>query len=109
MRSKKIPESIKKQVEEIVSRFNEESIGDPDLYYSTRYRGKYLYLDRVEFGTASSICRLEFNGKIDNWDFAIYKYSSERYDPEEWLIPGMEFIDGTVEGAMKVGMAAYPV
>jgi hypothetical protein len=22
---------------------------------------------------------------MDNWDFAIYKYSDGRYDPEEWF------------------------
>ena len=108
MRGKKIPESIKEQVEEIVSRFNKKSIGDPNLYYSARYRGSYLYLDRIEYGKASPICRLKFNGKIDNWEFAIFKYSTERYDPEEWFFPGSDLIDGTVEGAMKAGMEAYP-
>ena len=108
MRGKGVPDSIKKQVDEIVQRFNEEVMSVPDVFYVTRYRGKFLYLDRSEYGRASSICRLEFNGKIDNWDFAIFKYSTERYDPEEWLIPGIECVDGTVEGAMKAGLEAYP-
>jgi hypothetical protein len=55
------------------------------------------------------IRRLTWNGKMDNWDFAIYKYSSEQYDPEEWFFPGAEFVDGTVTGAMKAGMAAYEI
>lgn len=108
MRSKGIPESIKKQVEETVRRFSEESMGYPNLYYSVRYRGNYLYLDRVEYGKAGSICRLKFNGKMDNWDFAIYKYSTGSYDPDEWLFPGTGSVDGTVEGAMKAGLEAYP-
>ena len=108
MRSKGIPESIKKQVEEIVRRFSEESIGDPNRYYSVRYRGNYLYLDRVEYGKAGSICRLKFNGKMDNWDFAIFKYSTGSYDSDEWFFPGSNLVDGTVEGAMKAGLEAYP-
>jgi hypothetical protein len=54
-----------------------------------------------------AICRLEYRRK-GRWDFAIYKYSSDRYDPEEFMFPGSEFVDGTVEGAMKAGMVAYP-
>jgi hypothetical protein len=46
---------------------------------------------------------------MDNWDFAIYKYSDNRYDPEEWFFPGEQFVDGTVTGAMKAGMIAYPL
>jgi len=108
MRSKGIPESIRKQVDEIVNGFNREFIEDPDRFYVTRYRGNYLYLDRREYGTVGQVCRLGFNGKIDNWDFAIFKYSTERYDPDEWFFPGSDLVDGTLEGAMGAGMAAYP-
>jgi hypothetical protein len=107
MRSKGIPESVKEKVDEIVRRFNEESIGDPNRRYSARYRGNYLYLDIVEYEEAGPICRLKFNGRMDNWDFAIYKYSTERYDPDEWFFPGAESVDGTLEGAMKAGLEAY--
>jgi hypothetical protein len=51
---------------------------------------------------------LEYTGGIDNWDFAIFKYSDERYDPKEWFFPGAGHVDGTVEGAMKAGLEAYP-
>jgi hypothetical protein len=108
MRSKGIPESIKEKVNETVSRFNEESIRDANRFYAIRYRGSYLYLDRHDYGTVGPVCRLKFNGKMDNWDFAIFKYSSERYDPEEWFFPGSELVDGTIEGAMKAGLEAYP-
>ena len=75
--------------------------------YSARFKGKFLYLDRTDRSKPLPICRLTWNGKMDNWDFAIYKYSSEKYDPEEWFFPGEEFVDGTVTGAMKAGMVAY--
>ena len=77
--------------------------------YSARFKGKYLYLDRTDRFDPLPICRLTWNGKMDNWGFANYKYSSERYDPEEWFFPGVKFVDGTLTGAMKAGMAAYEI
>jgi hypothetical protein len=44
---------------------------------------------------------------MDNWDFAIYRFSGGRYDPEEWFFPGADLVDGTVTGAMQAGMKAY--
>jgi len=44
---------------------------------------------------------------MDNWDFAICKYSDNCNDPEEWFFPGEEYADGTVTGAMEAGMGAY--
>jgi putative transposase len=44
----------------------------------------------------------------DRWEFAIYKYSDERYDADEWLFPGAGYVDGTLEGAMRAGLEAYP-
>jgi hypothetical protein len=46
---------------------------------------------------------------MDNWGFAIYRYSRNFYDPDEWMFPGANFVNGTVEGAMKAGMEAYPM
>jgi len=50
---------------------------------------------------------LEYGGGKKGWRFAIYKYSDNCYDPEEWLVPGSEHVDGTIEGALKAGMQAY--
>ena len=108
MRSKRISGNIKKQVDQIVKRFNEGTIKDPNHFYATRYRGLYLYLDRNDYGTVGPVCRLKFDGKMDNWRFAIFKYSTERYDSDEWFFPGSELVDGTIEGAMKAGLKAYP-
>ncbi len=54
------------------------------------------------------IGRLEWLGKMDNWDFTVYRYSREIYDPEAWFFPGSEDLDGTVEGALNAGFAIYP-
>jgi len=103
-----IPESVQQQADKIVQRFNQRIIKDSDLYYVPRFKGKYLYLDRVGLRRPEHICRLKYNGQIDNWDFAIYKYSDGAFDPDEWAFPGLEHVDGTIEGAMKAGLQAYP-
>ncbi len=107
MSSKAIPQEVRKAVEQMVMDFNDEVIRDPSCYYIARYRGRYLYLDRSDYGRIGSICRLKYNGQMNNWGFAIFKYSSERYDPDEWFFPGSQHVDGTVAGAMKAGLEAY--
>jgi len=68
-----------------------------------------LYLKRNEYHTISPIGRLTYSGDMEDWDFAIYKWSSEKYDPDEFLFPGREHLNGTIEGALKAGMEAYPI
>ncbi len=104
----RIPEAIKTQVEQQITTFNREVIQDPNVSYRPRYRGAFLYLDRCDDGRIGPICRLRYTGTISRWEFAIFKYSDERYDPDEWLFPGSERLDGTLEGAMRAGIAAYP-
>jgi hypothetical protein len=108
MSSKRIPSEVKKQVDKIVADFNRTVIKDPDIYYLTRFRGRFVYLERFNYGHSGPICRLEYTGEMDNWDFAIFKYSDDRYDPDEWFFPGAGEVDGTVEGAMRAGLEAYP-
>ena len=108
MATKRIPNEVKAQVNEIVARFNEGS-NDPTCYYVARFRGPYLYLDRSDFGQVGPICRLKYTGDMNNWEFTIFKRSTEHYDPDEWFFPGSEYVDGTVEGAMMAGLHAYPV
>jgi hypothetical protein len=103
-----IPDAVKTDVAAIVEHFNTAVIRNPHCLYVPRYRGKFLYLDRQDYGRLSPICRLEYTGKMEDWSFAIYKYSDERYDEEEWFFPGSEHVDGTLEGAMKAGLEAYP-
>jgi len=103
-----IPEQVQLQVNAIVQKFNQQIIKDPDLYYVSRFKGKYLYLDRVGLRRPEHICRLKYNGQIDNWDFAIYKYSDNVFDADEWMFPGSGHVNGTVEGAMQAGLKAYP-
>ncbi len=55
-----------------------------------------------------SICRLEYRKRKPHWIIAIYKYSTDRYDPEECFFFGSDLVDGTIEGALKARMEAYP-
>jgi hypothetical protein len=104
-----IPEHIRAQVDQIVADFNQQTIKNPACFYVPRYSGNYLYLDRHNYGPVGPIARLKYQGNIDNWGFAIYKYSRERYDPEEWFFPGAGHVDGTIQGAMKACLEAYPL
>ncbi len=108
MPKKGIPDDMKQRVDEVVSKFNKTVIKNPSSYYTARYKGNFLYLDRSDYGRRGSICRLTYTGDFTNWEFAIFKYSSETYDPSEWFFPGSEHVDGTIEGAMKAGLTAYP-
>jgi hypothetical protein len=104
-----IPPEIKAQADKIVAEFNRTILkNQPHRWFSTRYRGQYLYLDYPKTYRTWPVCRLTYTGKMDGWGFAIYKYSDERFDPTEWIFPGAKHIDGTIEGAMKAGSEAYP-
>jgi len=111
MKSRKpaIPPEIRAEVERIIAEFNREHLAKYSVAYSARFRGKYVYVDREGHGDSGPIFRLAFNGAMDNWDFAIYKYSDERYDSEEWFFRGVDEVDGTVEGALRAGLMAYPI
>lgn len=105
----KITPEIKQQADAIVARFNAETLKDqPWARYVTSYRGAFMYLGHERRGKVWPVCRLTYTCDINNWEFAIYKYSDERYDAEEWLFPGSGEIDGTIEGAMHAGLQAYP-
>lgn len=105
----RIPDAIKTQVADRISAFNRMVLQDPHVSYLPRYRGAFLYLDRCDYGRVGRIARLTYAGALDRWELAIYRYSDERYDPDEWLFPGAEELDGTIEGAMRAGMVAYPL
>jgi len=110
MASKSIPKEIQAQANEMITTFNQKRFSRPDRGYQARFRGRFLYLDRIDYGSRPSpICRLTYTGKIDGWEFAIYKYSDNVYDPEEWFFPGSGKVDGTITGAMEAGLMAYPV
>jgi hypothetical protein len=108
-RAASIPEDVKAEIEEIVERFNRENSSRDDCFYQVQFRGKHCYMNRSDYGNLGPICRLTYTSKMDNWKFAIFKWSSETYAPNEWYFPGSKLVDGTIEGAMRAGLEAYPV
>jgi hypothetical protein len=115
-----IPEEVKEEVLKIVADFNAKNFtpahplakalfGGRDVGYVARFKGKFLYLDNAARKHAAEICRLTWTGSMDNWEFAIYRHSRNAYDPHEWMFPGAREVNGTVEGAMRAGMQAYPM
>jgi hypothetical protein len=109
MGKKLIPDEIRKKVTEVIDSFNQEELNSSSCNFIARFKGKFLYLDRYVYGKATPICRLKYQGDFDDWDFAIFKWSSESYDSEDFFFDGSQYVDGTIEGAMKAGMYAYPV
>ena len=116
-----IPPEIQAEVLKIVDEFNLKTFkgkqnpilqaifGKTKRGFAARFKGRFLYLDRTDRGRPSEICRLTWNGKMDNWGFAIYRHSRNSYDSDEWMFPGAGHVNGTIEGAMKAGMEAYPM
>ncbi|MGC9397267.1 MAG: hypothetical protein ACP5J4_20670 [Anaerolineae bacterium] len=107
-RKKAISDEVRADVEARVARFNRDVVKNPHQFFSVRFRGKNAYLDRDDYGHVGPRARLTYTGDMEQWKFAIYKYSDECYDPEEWMFPGAGHVDGTVEGALRAAMEAYP-
>ena len=102
-----IPVEVKEEALRIIASFNQDVLAERKRRYIPRFKGKYLYLDRDDFGNIGPICRLEYNPPKRLWEFAIYKYSKGCYEPDEPFFPGEDLVDGTIEGAMKAGLQAY--
>jgi hypothetical protein len=109
MAKTKIPEEIRDKANKIISEFNfKVNKKKSGVEYYAVYKSDFLYLNRKEGEKDGPIARLKFKGKIDNWDFAIFRWSNERYDPDEFFFPGSQHLNGTIEGALKAGNEAYP-
>ncbi len=106
-----IPEEVKKEVIKIIEEYNKKVYGHLNsVKYLAEFKGNNLYLKRKEItGDISPMARLTYTGKMNKWEFAIYKWTSGSYDPDEWFFPGCEFVDGTILGALKAGDEAYPI
>jgi len=103
-----IPEHVQGQIILRVDKFNRKKMSKRHEKYYAEIKGKFIYLMfAMGGGQLDPICRLKYTGDLENMDFAIYRYSSEKYDPNELFFPGGEFVDGTLEGAMKAGIRAY--
>ena len=105
-----IPESVKQEVNKIIDHYNLTVYRKYKyIKFIAEFRNNFLYLKRKEFeGVISPIARLTYTDRMDKWKFAIYKWTLDGYDPDDWFFPGCEFVDGTIMGALKCGDEAYP-
>jgi len=110
MKKEIIPHDIQRKIEQIIDEFNKEELDlINDFYkYIAEFKGKYIYLKIMKYESISQAGRLTFSGDINNLEFAIYKYSSEKYDIDEMFFPGVQYLDGTVNGALYACNTAYP-
>lgn len=72
------------------------SFADPCLEASVRGRFCYVSYD------GGPLCRLGYRGELEQWDFAIYKYSTQRYGELE-LAPAHD----TVRECVSCALHAY--
>lgn len=108
--SKMITKEIKEEIIRIIDGFNNEELDlINDFYkYIAEFKGKYVYIKIKRYDLISPVARLTYSGEINDWEFAIYKYSSDEYDIDEIFFPGVEYLDGTVKGALYACNTAYP-
>lgn len=105
-----IPEKVKAEILGIIEEFNTKELDliNDFCRYVAEFRGNYVYLKTKKYARVSPAARLTYGGDMNDWEFAIYKYSSEKYDPDEFLFPGAEYLDGTIRGALYACNTAYP-
>lgn len=90
-KSIKIPEDVKEAVSERVRAFNKAR----KSAFQVEFKGKFCYLSKIApsfWGRAveTKLGRLTWTGDIEKWTFDVYKYSSEFYDPNEFMFPGIQ-------------------
>lgn len=110
MKTKMIPQEIKEEIARIIDEFNNEELDlINDFYqYIAKFKGNYVYLNTKKYDSVSPIARLTYSGDMNDWEFAIYKYSSGQYDIDEMFFPGVKYLDGTIKGALYACNTAYP-
>jgi len=87
-----IPEKAIEQLRKAIDSFE-----DPRLIGGTRGRFCYVMYD------GEPLCRLGYKPNSDQWEFAIYKYSTGSYSNSEFLMPRQ----GTIVECIKTALHAY--
>ena len=87
-----IGEIIDSQIEEIALE-NKRSL-------SCEIKRSYIYI----YAEDKPLCRLGYSGNMNEWDFAIFKWSTETYSSTEFGFP----VSGTIKECVEAGLVAYP-
>lgn len=110
MKTKMIPKEVEEEILKIIEEFNNEELDliNDFFRYVAEIKGKYVFLKTKKYESISPVAKLTYSGNMKDWEFAIYKYSSEKYDNDEFFFPGVEYLDGTIKGALYACNTAYP-
>ena len=102
MKDYAVPIEVQMELGNRVNAFNNTELQGTGWDYCLNVRGKFIYLyRRMPDGFLQRLGRLTYKVGLKNMQFAIFKYSSEKYDPKEQEFFGAQHLDGTIEGAMK--------
>ncbi len=125
---KKIPDPVKRRTEARIRAYAEAHFAGQYTRLDIRFRSQFCYIDaytepvmregwppadwpesREEYqerlrNTPTHLCRLRYFGKEDEWGFAFFGYSNEKY--ELTILPNGSFF-GTPEEAFQTAAAAY--
>jgi len=105
-----VPIEVQMQLADRIMNFNKKNLAGNPCTYCVDARGKFIYLLRKTINDSfEKIGRLTYDGDLEDMDFAIFRYSIEKYDAACDYFDGIECIDGTIEGAMMAGLKAYPI
>lgn len=88
-----LTEVIQPQIEIVAREYNRE------LTY--RIKQSYVYFDAED----DPICRCKYTGDINDWEFALFKWSTESYSTTDEF--GFSF-RGTIQECVESGVKAYP-
>ena len=102
MAKKIISDETRESILECVEHFNKNEL-TKEYSFKAEIKGKFIYLKL----NGEPRCRLQYNGDLNSLEFAIYKYSSSNYDPDEFFFPGSDYVDGTIQGALKASLEVY--
>lgn len=109
MKDYTVPIAIQSELGDRANAFNEKKLSKRGYRYCPDARGKFIYLLRLgSDGSSQRLGRLTYNGDTENMDFAIFKFSSGKYDSKERWFPGAQHLNGTIEGALMALAEAYP-
>ncbi len=125
---KKIPDPVKRRTDARILAYAEKHFAGQYTRLDVRFRSQFCYIDAYtepvvregwppadwgitpeEFyeqqrNTPTHLCRLRYFGKEDEWGFAFFAYSSEKYELS--LLPNGSFF-GTPEEAFHTAAALY--
>lgn len=104
-----VPISLQSKLCDRASAFSKKELPGAKYRYFPDARGKFIYLCRLwPNGDTQRLGRLTYEGDPENMEFAIFKFRSGKYDPKDKEFPGSQYLDGTLEGALRALTAAHP-